>query len=162
MLADKKGYSWISTGEIMRATLNKQRSQEIQKGKLINDDEVIKIINKVLHSINKQQEYILDGFPRTVPQTQWLTQQVKAKRLSITAVFNLYISKKVAENRLLKRGRPDDNQAAIKNRLNEYNNVTLPIIDIFKKNKVLVFDIDADQLPEKVNQDIITQLDRIV
>jgi len=66
--ADEHGYAWISTGEILRVLITGKRRQEMLEGKLLNDEEMIKVLNTVFNVIDTKQQFILDGFPRTVVQ----------------------------------------------------------------------------------------------
>lgn len=155
LLADDYGYAWISTGEILRVLVTGKRRQEMLTGKLLTDDEMIKIIDRVLELIDTQQEFVLDGFPRTVAQADWLLDQVQAGRFSVTAVFHLLADETVVRERLLKRGRPDDYKDAIDERFREYDTVTVPIINHFRSEAVPVHDINAEKTPEAVHRAII-------
>src|SRR5215469_6008662 len=80
LLADEHGYAWISTGEILRVLVTGQRRQEMLEGKLLSDEEMIKILDKVLELIDTTREFVLDGFPRTVVQADWLIRQAETGR----------------------------------------------------------------------------------
>lgn len=161
MFADEHGYAWISTGELFRVLVTGQRRQQMLEGKLLSDDEVIKLIDKTLgQMIDTDQEFLLDGFPRTKPQADWLIDQIKQGRFKLTAIFNLKATPEVVKERLLSRGRQDDTEAAIKKRFNEYESVTLPIIDYFKQAGVAVYDIDADKDPVTVHDQILSYIDK--
>src|SRR6478736_5444274 len=80
ILADEHGYAWISTGEILRVLVTGKRRHEMLQGKLLSDEEMIAILDKVLELIDVEQEFVLDGFPRTIPQADWLLEQVHAGR----------------------------------------------------------------------------------
>ena len=95
LLADEKGYAWISSGEILRVLVTGKRRHEMLEGKLLSDEEMIQIFDKVLDLINPADEFVLDGFPRTVVQLEWLLEQVKADRLDMTAVFDLEAPEKI-------------------------------------------------------------------
>lgn len=155
MLADEKGYAWISTGEILRVLVTGKRRHEMQEGKLLSDAEMIRMIDKVLDLINLSEEFVLDGFPRTVKQADWLVDQAHMGRFEISAVFHLISEENVIRQRLQSRGRKDDTEEAIKIRFDEYNNVTLPILEDFKERGVKIFDIDGSQPPKLVHQQII-------
>src|SRR5947209_20163837 len=86
MFADEHGYAWISTGEILRVLVTGKRRQEMLEGKLLSDEEMIRIMDKVLQLIDTNQEFVLDGFPRTVTQADWLLAQTRAGRFRLTAV----------------------------------------------------------------------------
>lgn len=160
LFADEHGYAWVSTGELFRVLVTGTRRQEMLEGKLLSDDEVIDLVDKTLKMIDLSQEFVLDGFPRTIKQADWLLQQVHAGRLKLNAVFNLVASREVVKSRLLNRGRQDDTEQAIEKRFTEYETTTLPIIDYFRKEGTSVYDIDADQSPETVHDQIMTYIDK--
>ncbi|HSW80457.1 MAG TPA: nucleoside monophosphate kinase [Candidatus Saccharimonadales bacterium] len=159
LLADEHGYAWISTGEILRVLVTGKRRQEMLQGKLLSDEEVIKVLDKVLDLIDTRKHFVLDGFPRTVTQADWLLDQVKQGRFDITAVIHLTASEEVVKSRLVERGRTDDTEDAISKRFSEYRNVTLPIIDHLKSDGIDVFDIDAGQTPRAVHDQIVHYID---
>ena len=158
MLADEQGFAWISTGELLRVLVTGKRRQEMLEGKLLNDDEMIKIFDKVLELIDPSQEFVCDGFPRTIPQAQWLIDQTKRQRFSVDLVFNLVASREIVFERLHARGRLDDTDEVIKHRFEEYDAVTRPIISLFKQNSIKVCDIDAGQPAQIVHDAILNQL----
>ncbi|HVV25785.1 MAG TPA: nucleoside monophosphate kinase [Candidatus Saccharimonadales bacterium] len=159
LFADEHGYAWISTGELFRVLVTGQRRQQMLEGKLLDDEEVIELIDKTLKLIDPSKEFLLDGFPRTKTQADWLLKQAKDGRFDLTAVFNLTASPEVVKERLLKRGRQDDTAAAIKKRFAEYEAVTLPILDYFRQAKVPVYDIDASRDPIVVHDEIMHYID---
>jgi adenylate kinase len=159
LFADEHGYAWISTGDLFRVLVTGKRRQQMLEGKLLDDDEVIKLIDKTLELIDLNEEFLLDGFPRTKQQADWLLEQVKQGRFKLTAIFNLTASPEVVKDRLLKRGRQDDKEEVIKKRFAEYDAVTLPILDYFKKAGVDVHDIDANQEPMQVHDEIMHYID---
>ncbi len=158
MLADEHGYAWISTGEMFRVLVTGQRRQEMLEGKLLSDKEVIELVDKTLDMIDLSQEFVLDGFPRTLVQAKWLLDQTHNGKVAITSVFNLKATREVVKNRLIKRGRQDDTEAAIEKRFTEYESTTLPILDYFKQEGVVNHDIDADQDPNAVHEQIAGKL----
>jgi adenylate kinase len=155
MFADEHGYAWISTGEIFRVLVTGKRRQEMLEGKLLSDEEVINILDTVLNLIATDQEFVLDGFPRTIPQADWLLEQVHKGRLGLTAVVNLDASEDVVRERLMSRGRQDDTEEAIAKRFEEYRSVTTPILEHFKKEGVDVYNIDAAKEPRTVHDAIL-------
>lgn len=159
ILADEHGYAWISTGEILRVLVTGKRRQEMLQGKLLSDEEMITILDKVFDLIDPSQEFVLDGFPRTIPQADWLLEQVKNGRFSLTAIINLDASENVVRARLMSRGRQDDTDEAINKRFHEYQTVTLPILDHFKSEGVTVYNIDAAQKPRTVHDEIVQHID---
>lgn len=159
LFADEHGYAWISTGELFRVLVTGQRRQQMLEGKLLSDDEVIKLVDKTLKMIDLDKEFVLDGFPRTKVQADWLLEQVRSGRLHLSAVINLAATREVVKERLLARGRLDDTEEAIKKRFNEYETVTMPILEYFRQADAPVYDIDADQDPNTVHDQIMGHLE---
>lgn len=158
LFADERGYAWISTGELLRVLVTGQRRHEMLKGKLLSDEEVITIMDKVFELIDLSNEFVLDGFPRTIVQSDWLLEQIHGGRINLTAVVNLQASEAVVRERLQQRGRVDDTTEAIDERFREYRETTLPILKHLKDERVPVYNIDAGQSPEAVHDDILTAL----
>ena len=130
LFADEHGYAWISTGELFRVLVTGERRQRMLAGELLSDDEVIALVDKTLKLIDVNEEFVLDGFPRTKVQTDWLIGEVTSGRMQLTAVFNLTADRAVVKERLLARGRQDDTDQAIAKRFTEYETTTLSLIHI--------------------------------
>ncbi len=154
IFADEHGYSWISTGELFRVLVTGERRQKMLQGHLLSDSEVIELVDKTFNLIDLKEEFLLDGFPRTVPQTKWLLEQIHKKRLNLTAVFNLEASLDIVEKRLINRGRLDDTPESIKRRFEEYKNTTLPILELFKNEDCSIYNINANNDPLLVHDEI--------
>jgi adenylate kinase len=60
-LADEYGYAYISTGEVFRVLITGRRRNEMLTGKLLSDEEVIRVLDKVLELIDTKEQFILDG-----------------------------------------------------------------------------------------------------
>jgi len=159
ILADEHGYAWISTGEILRVLVTGKRRLEMSQGKLLSDDEIIDVMDKVFDLIDIQQEFVLDGFPRTIPQADWLTAQVKKGRFQLNSVINLIASKEVVVQRLLNRGRLDDTEAAILHRIDSYERVTSPILEHLRAEGVPIHDVDSDRDARVIHDEILNLID---
>lgn len=163
LLAQEISAKYFSMGEFLRQHLDPTIQKKMLTGELISDEEVIEVVDEELSKVKKpDEEYILDGFPRTIKQTEWLLAEVDKHRFNLDGVLNLKASPEVIVPRLLKRKRPDDNIAAINQRMEEYNKLTLPIVDRLKKAKVAIFDIDAEQTVEIVHQEIMRSLKTVL
>lgn len=159
LLADEHGYAWVSTGEILRVLITGKRRHEMLEGKLLSDDEMIEILDKIFELVDVEQEFVLDGFPRTIPQADWLVEQAQAGRFRLSAVVNLEASEDVVKQRLLSRGRMDDHEDAIAERFREYQAATLPILKHFEDEGIDIFRVDAAQSPDIVHDQITEYLD---
>lgn len=157
-IADELGLPWVSTGEFLRMLISGERRKDMLKGELLGDQEIISLVRKIFGVVDTDHEFVLDGFPRTVAQADWLLSQVKHGQLKMTGVIHLTASEEGVKSRLLARGRQDDTEEAIDERFREYEQQALPIIEDFKKAGVPVFDIDAEQSVEQVHDDIAKAL----
>ena len=155
LLADELGLPWLSTGEFLRMLVSGEQRKEMVAGKLLDDQQIIALVQKIFHLIHSNEEFVLDGFPRSAAQADWLLAQVKHGQLKITAVIHLQASAEVVQKRLLSRGRPDDTKQAINERFEEYEEAIKPILDHFRKAGIPVCEIDAAQDPGQVHQAIL-------
>ncbi|MEO5627355.1 MAG: nucleoside monophosphate kinase [Candidatus Saccharimonadales bacterium] len=151
-LADERGLAWLSTGEFLRMLIAGDKRKDMLAGKLLTDQEVITLVQKIFAIVDTDEEFVLDGFPRTAAQADWLLSQVKYGQLDVSAVIHLKASQEVVMERLMGRGRQDDTTEAIKERFNEYEQEVLPILEHFKQAGIKVIDIDADQDVSTVHQ----------
>ena len=154
LLADELGLPWLSTGEFLRMLISGERRKDMLAGKLLDDHEIIGLVRKILELIDSHAEFVLDGFPRTSSQADWLLNQVKHGQLRVTAVVHLKATEAVVRARLMDRGRQDDHQDAISERFEEYEKMILPILEHFKESGITVIDIDGEQKSELVHQEI--------
>lgn len=148
ILAKNKGLKHISTGDIFRneiknkTKLGLQVEEILRNGAYVSDDITNEIVKGVMQdeSLNKTG-FILDGYPRTVAQAQFL----KDINVKIDAVVLLNSNEDIIVERLLKRGRPDDTKETIKERFVVYNNKTKPLIDFYsREGKVIEIDASGD------------------
>lgn len=153
-IADAKGLPWLSTGEFLRMMIAGKRRHDMLAGKLLPDKEIIGLIRKIFAVIDTNDEFVLDGFPRTAAQADWLLSQVKHGQLAITAVVHIKAPKESVKKRLLSRGRPDDTAASIEERFKDYEDEVLPILENLGAAGVKVIDINGDQSFDKVYADI--------
>lgn len=161
LLADALALPWLSTGEFLRMMIAGQRRKEMLEGKLLKDDEIIGLVQKIFNVVGTQEEFILDGFPRTSGQADWLLGQSKHGQLKITAVVHLQASEEAVLKRLLSRGRQDDTEAAISERFREYEEAIKPILGQFMVSKVPILDINAEREPEVIHKEIVQKLNKV-
>lgn len=153
-LSEALGCPWVSTGELLRMHISGEKRARMLRGELLTDEELYSVIEPVLKELRAEGQVILDGFPRTEPQAEWLNKFSKANKVPISYVIHMMADEKVVLERLLKRGRPDDTKESINKRFNEYEKVTLPILNYFKKLGVSCLDIDGNGSEEDVRNNI--------
>jgi adenylate kinase len=161
MLADRYGLHLISMGDVLRMYVTGAQRKRMLAGDLLDDDEIIAIVDKVLASITNKALIILDGFPRTIPQAEWLLKQVKRGRFGLDLAIHLRASHDAVRARLLDRGRIDDTAAAIEARFKEYTKSTVPLIDWLRQHGVQVVDVNAERSVETVQKELVNYLDKI-
>lgn len=160
LLADELGLPWVSTGEFLRMLIAGPRRKAMLRGELLKDSEIIGLIQKIFAMVATDTEFVLDGFPRSFEQADWLLAQKRHEQLDITAVIHLKADKDVVKKRLLERGRQDDTESAITERFEEYENRILPILNQFKEAGVPVQEVDGDQSIEAVQKDVKNALNQ--
>jgi adenylate kinase len=154
MLAETFGFQYVSTGEMLRHYATHDQIARMNKGELLNDQEMMTMIEAVLGTAADPNKILLDGFPRSVPQADWLLEQIAEDGFKIDHVFHLVVPQEVVHDRLLRRGRDDDTEESMIHRFEFYNAITLPILDFFKSKNIPVYDVNAAQTPEMVHEEI--------
>lgn len=153
----------ISTGDMLRAAvtegseLGKKAKEYMDQGELLPDELMIGILkDRILHDDCKNG-FLLDGFPRTIPQGEALGEMLHELNTDIDYVVHIDVPDEELVKRLLKRaeieGRSDDNEDTIKNRLKVYHELTKPLIDFYKGKGKLV-DIDGIGTVEEITSRI--------
>ncbi|MFN2374860.1 MAG: adenylate kinase [Cyclonatronaceae bacterium] len=140
----------LSTGEMFRAAIRNQSPLGVKvktildQGRLVPDETVVDLVAEALDRPEYSEGYILDGFPRTVPQAEAFDSLLEKKGASLDAFLMLKVSEAELVNRILSRGegRSDDNPEKVKIRLDVYNKETAPVLDYYDK-KGLVSYIDG-------------------
>jgi adenylate kinase len=108
----------------------------MNRGELVSDALVLAIVKAQLGALNGQG-WLLDGFPRNVAQAEALDPLLKELNQPIEAVVLLELDDAVLIERLLSRGRDDDNEAVIRNRLVVYADKTEPLIEHYRQRGLL-------------------------
>lgn len=143
ILAEKLGIAHLSTGDAFRAAIKNQTAvgmlakEYVDAGKLVPDEVVTRIVEEAMSGTQFADGCILDGFPRTRAQADALDQLLAKKGLSIGRVVNLEVDDETIIARLLQRGRADDTEAIIRDRLNVYNNETAPLLEYYGEKGLL-------------------------
>ncbi len=158
IMADQHGMHLVSMGEIIRMYVTGNRRSRMLAGELLEDSEVIELVSRILDGIENKNLCVLDGFPRTVAQAEWLLAKAKADGFSISHVIHLIASENTVKDRLHARGRLDDRDDVINERFKEYKELTEPLFSWFKQHNVNVINIDAGRSVDAVNDDVTKSL----
>ncbi len=162
-LIKKYNLFYISTGDLLRkelaseTKLGMQAKDIIAKGGLVSDEIIVQIIEKTIKTNSDANGFLFDGFPRTYIQAYILEGLMIKLNSSLDALISIEVSEEESVKRLLNRaetsGRSDDNETVIKNRLKEYKEKTLPVLNFYKEKGNFIA-VNGMQPIEKVTEDI--------
>ncbi len=163
ILIEEYNLSYISTGELLRkeiknkTKLGLEAQSIIAAGGLVSDEIIVQIIEKTITENPNANGFLFDGFPRTYIQAYILEGLMIKLNTSLNCLISLAVPEEVSVQRLLERGRTsgrtDDNETVIRNRLNEYYEKTIPVINFYKE-KGIFSEVDGTQSVENVRKDI--------
>lgn len=157
----------ISTGDILRAcvvaktALGEKAQAYMDAGELVPDQLLMDIVQERMNQPDASAGWILDGFPRTVPQAEFFDKLLcdvggagskSGKDCALRAV-NLDVPDNVLVARLLSRGRQDDNEETIRRRLQVYREQTEPLIEFYRDRQQLVA-VDGNRVMELVTAEL--------
>ena len=137
------GLAHLSTGDMLRAArdagtpIGLKANEYMSKGELVPDDVIIGVIAERLAKDDCSAGYLLDGFPRTVPQAEALDAMLAKMGVRLDTVVELAVPEEELFQRLAGRGRADDNPEVIRQRLIAYRNQTAPLLDYYQKQSLL-------------------------
>jgi adenylate kinase len=168
-LVQRYGILQLSTGELLRAAVAAQtpvglKAKDIMaSGGLVPDEIVVGIISERLDQPDAAKGFILDGFPRTVPQAEALDELLKKKHMRLDAVIELRVNESAllqrVENRVAEmraRGeqvRIDDTPEVLTRRLASYRSLTEPLIHYYSERRKLLT-VDGMMTIEHVAREI--------
>ncbi|KXA98400.1 adenylate kinase [candidate division MSBL1 archaeon SCGC-AAA259I09] len=193
-ISDKYGIPHIATGDIFRSEVDEQSElgkkieKYLEKGELVPDEIVNKVVRKRISEPDCKKGFVLDGYPRTFPQAKALEEMAE-----LDLVINLDVSEEVIIERLSNRRickscgkiynlkslppekegvcdqcggelyqRPDDEPEVIRNRLKEYKKRTQPIIDFYREKGIVEDIVFKEERPiEDAMKDIHAAIGKI-
>jgi adenylate kinase len=168
-LVQRYGIAQLSTGEMLRAAVAAETAIGLQakdimaNGGLVPDEIVIKIISDRIDQPDAKKGFILDGFPRTVPQAAALDELLKKKHLKLDAVIELRVNESALLERVERRAeetrargeevRADDTPEVLTKRLASYRALTEPLIHYYSERRKLLT-VDGMMTIEHVTREI--------
>lgn len=146
-IVERYGMGHISTGDVLRGEIKngtevgRMAKELIDKGQLIPDELMIRILAKTYDSLPQGCGVIFDGFPRTEAQAEALKQMLQERGHDLGMAIDLVVEESILLERLLRRaqieGRADDNEETIRKRFEVYHSKTEPILKWFEKEGIL-------------------------
>ncbi|MEK6806324.1 MAG: adenylate kinase [Pseudomonadota bacterium] len=129
----------ISTGDLLRAavaagtSLGKKAKAAMDAGELVADDIVIGMAAERLAAPDTKNGFIFDGFPRSIAQAEALDTLLGKSQQPLQKVVHLDVPNEEIVKRMMARGRADDNETVIRNRLSVYSAQTQPLLEYYGK-----------------------------
>jgi adenylate kinase len=165
-LAAWSGVRHIAAGDLLRAggRLGREIAAYQARGDLVPDQIVVDVLTPAVVEAAAGGGYILDGFPRTLPQATAAAELGARLGVTLHAAIYLHAPEPVLTQRLLDRasqgGRSDDKADVIRHRLQVFAATTGPLVPYYTERGILVA-VDADQPPDSVTAGIQAGLSRL-
>ncbi|MEO1656901.1 MAG: adenylate kinase [Pseudomonadota bacterium] len=153
MIASKHGIPQLSTGDMLRAAvaagteLGLKCKAIMDAGDLVSDEIMAGVIADRIDQDDCKDGFLLDGFPRTLPQGEVLEEMLKAKGRPVDVVLELRVDEDILVQRLNSRiaetkaaggeVRADDNEETFRKRLGVYTNQTAPLVPFYEERGLL-------------------------
>ncbi|MBL8260099.1 MAG: adenylate kinase [Candidatus Competibacteraceae bacterium] len=167
-IIERYGVSTVATGDLLRAEvaagtdLGQRAKPYMDAGNLVPFDIVLGMIENAVRKLaqSNPKGFMMDGFPRDLPQAEALDKLLDKLGQPLDAVLFIDVDYEEIVKRLLGRGRADDNEDTIRNRLRVFEEKTAPLIDFYTK-KGLLHTIKGTGTVEDIGQRIRAALDKI-
>ncbi len=136
-LAEKVGVPQISTGDLFRSNINDgtelglEAKRYLDAGDLVPSELTNALVDKRLDEADAAEGFILDGYPRSVEQAEALTRMLAARNTKLDAVLEFRVCEEELLKRLKDRGRADDTEEVIHNRMKVYRDETAPLLEYY-------------------------------
>ena len=165
LLSRRLGIPAISTGELLREAVSTKSplgfrvADVLASGQLVADDLMADVVRERLGREDARQGFLLDGYPRNAAQAETLEDLLQDAGTPLDAVVLLRVPQATLVRRTLGRGRQDDSEAVIRERLRLFGDVTLPLIGYYRE-RGLFREVDGDRQVDEVTSQLLAVLDR--
>ena len=129
----------LSTGEMLRNAVRAATPEGVlaakymEQGQLVPDEIIVGMVTKRLESPDCREGYLLDGFPRTLPQAATLDELLERRAMSVDGVIELAVPRDELIRRMLARKRADDNPEIFSKRIASFEVQTAPLLDYYSR-----------------------------
>jgi adenylate kinase len=136
-LVEKLGIPQISTGDLFRHNISNGTKLGLEAKKYLDAGDLVPasltnaLVDDRLNDADVADGFILDGFPRSVEQAEALREMLAKRNLELDAVLEFRVSEDQLLERLKARGRADDTEEVILNRMKVYRDETAPLLDYY-------------------------------
>jgi len=153
----------ISTGEMLRdavsagTALGRRVEDTMAAGRLVDDDLMAEVVRERVSRRDARQGFLLDGYPRTLPQATTLEAMLPLLGGPLDAVLLLEVPQQVLVTRALGRGRADDEEGVVRERLRQYEEKTAPLVGHYE-DLGLLRRIDGNRTMDEVTAQVLLAL----
>jgi adenylate kinase len=165
-LAEWLAIPHLSTGDVLRqaqadrTAVGLLAASYLDSGRLVPDEVVLDVVIQRLEQEDASAGCLLDGFPRTLGQAESLDRYLDARATPLDVVVHLSVPEDVLVERLLSRGRDDDQPETIRERFRQYEEQTRPLLEYYRRRGRLRT-IDGRPAPDRVFQAIRQAVEEI-
>jgi adenylate kinase len=145
-LSEKLGIPQISTGDLFRKNISEgtplgvEAKRYLDAGDLVPSELTNKLVEDRIEQPDAADGFILDGYPRSVEQARALDEMLKNHDTKLDAVLEFAVSEGELFERLKSRGRADDTEEVIHNRMQVYRDETEPLLEYYSRNNLQTVD----------------------
>src|SRR4029079_13139154 len=145
-LSEKLGIPQISTGDLFRKNISEgtplgiEAKRYLDAGDLVPSELTNKLVEDRIQDEDAAAGFILDGYPRSVEQAKALDEMLKNHNTKLDAVLEFAVSEEELFERLKSRGRADDTEEVIRNRMQVYRDETEPVLQYYSANNLRTVD----------------------
>lgn len=163
LLSEKLGVPHISTGDLFRANisqgtdLGKEAKSYIDAGNLVPAEVTNRMVEARIAEPDATEGFLLDGYPRSVEQADALKAMLADAGTALDGVLEFKVDEETVVQRMLARGREDDTEDVIRNRMAVYKSETAPLLEYYGSD---VTTIDAVGEVDEINARALSALDR--
>lgn len=161
MMAVRMGWKWLSTGEMLRGSSDPEVIKILKSGELVSDELTYEVFDTAIRDARakKYPQIIVDGFPRTKAQAEWLAEYMEQSGDKIDLVIALEVPESEIMKRLELRGRMEDTPDTIARRMTLYRQKMYPVLGIFAEDGVKIVHLEgigtAGEVHDKIYEEIM-------
>lgn len=160
MLAVRMGWKWLSTGQMLRDSNDPEVIQILKSGDLVSNELTYEVFDRAVTEANEENypKIIVDGFPRTKTQAEWLSHYLKRTNRKIQLVVVLEVPETEIMKRLEKRGRMEDTPETIAKRMAIYRQKMYPVLGIFAEQGMKIVHLDGTGTAGEVHDRLFAEV----
>lgn len=161
MLAVRQGWKWLSTGQMLRDSNDPEVIEILKTGELVSDELTYDVFDKAIQDARDKHypRVIVDGFPRTKEQAEWLADYMEQHKETIDLVVVLEVPEGEIMNRLEKRARMEDTPETIAKRMNIYRQKMYPVLGAFAEEGMKIVHLDGTGTAGEVHDRLYSEIE---